>query len=193
MLFKVIMSGLIIAALCPLAHSAPVQWAGNTHWYEAIHVAEGLNWTDARNAAISNGGYLATITSAPENDFVFNLANANDALWYIDNSNNGIGPWLGGYQPAGSPEPAGGWTWDVTGEPWGYAIWGSGEPNNWGGTEHYLHLFGHQTLKANTWNDIPHDVLIRGYIIETVPEPASATLLLLALPALLRRRRRKHT
>ena len=191
MRFTIIIACLAVVTLCPPAQAAPVQWvAGNGHWYEAVHVAGGITWASAQNAAVQAGGYLATIHSDAENAFVFNLAAANDNLWYLDGYNNGIGPWLGGYQPPGSVEPAGGWTWDITGEPWTYAHWSGGEPNNMNGVEDRAHFFGAQTLKGSVWNDIRNGTAIHGYILE-IPEPASATLLLLAGVAVLRRRRRR--
>ena len=60
--------------------------------------------------AVKRGGYLATITSAEENAFVFALIRDNPALWAHRPSGNSFGPWIGGYQPAGSSEPADGWT-----------------------------------------------------------------------------------
>jgi hypothetical protein len=191
MLLKLVMSGLTIVALCSSAHAAPEQWAGNNHWYEAVYVGpQGINWTDAQNAAGGAGGHLATITSDGENAFVFGLADANPLLWYTDGFGNSIGPWLGGYQPAGSPEPGGGWTWDVTGEAWVYENWAGPEPNNSGGTEHYLELFGVGPVRAATWNDLSHDVPVRGYILEIVPEPATLSLLAVGGLVALRRRRR---
>jgi hypothetical protein len=86
---------------------------------------------------------LATLTSAQENDFVFELINAPQ-FWYRGE----FGPLIGGYQPPGSPEPAGGWTW-VTGELWSYSNWAGGQPDNAGG-EDGLHFWA-----GNHWNDVP--------------------------------------
>lgn len=66
-------------------------------------------------------GHLATITSAAENQFVSSIG---DLRLY----------WLGGYQPPGSQEPAGGWTW-ITGEPFAFNNWDVTEPNNVDGVE----------------------------------------------------------
>src|SRR5436190_21444639 len=53
--------------------SEPVQWTtaagGNGHYYQVVSVTNGISWQQARNAAASMGGYLATVTSAEENDF----------------------------------------------------------------------------------------------------------------------------
>ena len=82
---------------------------GDGHYYEAIATG-GINWFQANAAAVKRGGYLATITSAEENAFVFALIRDNPALWAHRPSGNSFGPWIGGYQPAGSSEPADGWT-----------------------------------------------------------------------------------
>jgi choice-of-anchor C domain-containing protein len=92
----------------------------NGHYYE--YVANPLTWDAARADAESRqyqgmAGYLATITSAAEKQFI-ESAFAVSTL-----------PWLGGFQPSGSAEPDGGWQW-VTGEPFDYTHWGAGEPNN---------------------------------------------------------------
>src|SRR5262245_41663089 len=85
---------------------------GNGHIYEAVAVpgTANLTWSAANAAALAAGGYLATVPTPAENLFVFGLINAPQ--YWIPGSDHG--PWLGGHQEPGSPEPAGGWTW-VTG------------------------------------------------------------------------------
>ena len=109
-----------------------VTWPGNGHQYAVISAPQGISWTDAAAGAQALGGTLATITSADENQFVFSLI--DDApYWRGHLSFTGtafnIGPWIGGFQPDGSPEPNGGWQW-TTGEPFVYSAWFIGEPNN---------------------------------------------------------------
>src|ERR1051325_6511008 len=88
----------------------PVAQGGNGHFYEVVSAPTGITWGNASLAATNRGGYLATITSAEENAFVFSQATQDSTIWY-----SGYGPWLGGIQPAGSGEPAGGWRW-ITGD-----------------------------------------------------------------------------
>ena len=38
---------------------------------------DGVNWTSAQAIAAGRGGYLATITSAAENSFVYGLISGN--------------------------------------------------------------------------------------------------------------------
>jgi hypothetical protein len=165
------------------------QWTaasgGNDHYYQLVIVPTGITWLDASTAAQNAGGYLATLTSTPENTFVYNLAAQDSNAWFIDTPANGLGPWLGGYQSPSSSEPTGGWNW-VSGETWSYTNWASGEPNNNAGIEDKLQLFGSQTLMAATWNDLPSsgnaDGPAHAYVIEfnttPVPEPSTYAAIL---------------
>ena len=100
---------------------------GVTHYYEAVYVASGnLNWYQAAYLAQDAGGYLASNTSEGENTFVFNLVSDEKYFWSFPKEGEhygiSIGPFLGGYQPEGSPEPDGGWRW-LSGETWSYSNW----------------------------------------------------------------------
>jgi hypothetical protein len=114
---------------CTVGHY-PRQWrvedGGNGHWYELV-ISGPLTWGAARDRAEMRGGYLATPTSPAENAFIIPLANHPEA-WVEDCCGNTGGPWLGGYQPIGA-SPQDPWRW-VTGEPWDWAGWAPGEPNN---------------------------------------------------------------
>jgi hypothetical protein len=161
--------------LLSIADNAPVQWASNGHWYQAVYAGtSGISWPDASTAATNAGGYLATITSADENAFAYSLV-SDPIFWFTDSFGNGVGPWLGGLQPPGSPEPAGNWQW-VTGEPMAYLNWAPGEPTNWQGVEDRLHFFGAQTAQGPQWNDAGAAALFRGYLIEYPQFPWRPTL-----------------
>jgi hypothetical protein len=189
-----------VVGLVSAAQAVPVEWpvaaGGNGHLYEAVSVPEAITWTAASQAAEAAGGYLATITSQEENDFVFNLV--DDEIYWHWNGNAGEGPWLGGYQLDGASEPDGGWVW-VTGEPLSYTNWDVVQPNNKYINENRIHFFGGdvgQTPVA-TWNDIYDDpaaygfgdFAVHGYVIE-VPEPGTVLLLAFGGLAVLRKRRR---
>jgi prepilin-type N-terminal cleavage/methylation domain-containing protein len=99
---------------------------GGASSYKIVKTKDSISWDDAKKAAEAAGGHLATITSQKEWDIVRALPGAYQV-------------WLGGYQPKGSKEPDGGWAW-VTGEPMSCTAWYPTEPNNSGGTEHYMEM-----------------------------------------------------
>ncbi|MBX3365079.1 MAG: immunoglobulin domain-containing protein [Phycisphaeraceae bacterium] len=134
-----------------LAGAEPVQWQGNGHWYEVIVVPD-VNWGTARDAAVLRGGYLATITSQEENDFVFQLVMNTPNSWYYFDDRRSIGPWLGGYQTPGSKAPDEGWVW-VTGEPFEFTNWAPGQPDNDDLGECFLHFSNLGPVLDGTWND----------------------------------------
>ena len=157
--------------------AAPVQWGVNGHWYEAVVVSGGTTWADAKQAAESSGGHLATITSQAENDFLVSILPVADLSY-----------WLGGYQQPDDGGPADNWNW-VTGEPWNYTNWLSGEPNDdFSLNEDSLAIYG-GSPERGAWNDT-HNSYLLNYVVE-VPEPATMSLLAVGLGALAKRRRRR--
>ena len=109
----------------------------NGHYYMLYD--ESLTWEEAAAACEALGGYLATITSEEENEFITTLLNTGDKYCY----------WLGGTDE----NEEGVWSW-LTGEDWSYENWNSGEPTNHSDTddtsEDYLTI-----LKSNSkWNDL---------------------------------------
>ncbi|VGO19955.1 lectin-like protein [Pontiella sulfatireligans] len=141
----------------------------NEHYYKAVHVPEGISWSQAKAEAEKDGGYLATITSENENKFVFRLVNS-DRFWTPIGGFDNFGPWLGGYQGKGAREPDSGWRW-VTGEDFFFASWAPMEPSGrWKGKdENCLQFYCKGGARFGKWNDtieIPDDIPVRGYIIE---------------------------
>jgi hypothetical protein len=170
---RALMQGLTVVVNQPAAKLWRVSQGGNGHTYQAFQVPSGITWDDANRRARTAGGSLATITSADENAFVYSLIGGNQAFWATEaNTGAALGPWIGGVQPQGSAEPAGGWSW-ANGDAFTYANWAQFEPNNAnGGTEDRIHFFAANVPAASTWNDYPGtQSTIRGYIVEFVGCP----------------------
>jgi hypothetical protein len=198
---KVFAVTVALVLLCPpgiqCASAAPVQWStavgGNGHWYDAVYVPTFITWTAANAACGSAGGYLATITSEPENGFVYSLI-SDDKFWHLSGNMNG--PWIGGYQDRnanGYSEPGGGWRW-VTDEPFAYTNWAPNQPDDgWGAGEDYMGFFGWGNEKTPKWNDARNVEPILGYVIEynAIPEPSTLLVILCGLAGLTLRRRRR--
>jgi len=174
-------SALAAVLITTTAHATPTYFPTTGHWYEVVPELSGIPWFDARAAAEARvwqgqPGYLACIASAEENDFVFELT-LGSGIWHPSTIWE-IGPWLGGFQPPGSPEPAGGWSW-VSGEPWGYTNWLDGQPDDNGpppAHEDFLCYWGYLQITP-TWNDLPPDGAgVFGYVVEygEPPPPVGA-------------------
>jgi hypothetical protein len=154
----------------------------NGHLYE-VYLAPGITWANAQSfaATLARPGYetayLATITNADENTFVTTLI-ASLPVHEL---------WLGGFQPPGERDPRANWSW-VTGEPWVYANWAPGEPNDAYGPASEQHL---GIVRSGYWNDEGNLSNISGFIVELVPEPASMVVLGAGLAGLLSLRRRR--
>jgi len=185
------------------AGATPVEWTvasgGNAHWYDFVGygvggVADPIGtWENARDAAEVAGGYLATPTSAGE--WAFMQSQMFDWVGPVDptysSGYRSYQGWIGAFQNASSPsysEPGGGWEW-VTGEPWVFTAWSSGEPNQNGSENHVLTWFHNSA----GWND--HVNGAGRYYIEydsnPIPEPNTALLIGLGLSALAVRREKR--
>ena len=179
-----------VVALAASAHAAPTFFNG--HAYEFVQVDDPLtgnnnSWDTASAAAavsqfLGADGYLATITSQAENDFLFSLVSGQFSVF--------AGAWLGGNAATGwlvGPE---------AGQALTYTNFGGSEPNNSGLM--YMNI-GALTagIDPGKWVDdsgvqgVPsvNDPVV-GYFVEySVPAPGGAIALLAGAPALLRRRR----
>jgi len=174
--------GLCLVAMVGIANAGPMTWAiadgGNGHSYEIID--SNLSWTDAKDAAETAGGYLATITSAEEQLFVSTLVGNHVIGATADNT----GYIIGGFKVDEQ------WQW-VTSEPWDYKYWRPNEPNY--SYENYLYMDGRSPIQWG-WNNYVDvncwygESGLFGYIVESAPVierrftsvPEPTTLLLLA-------------
>lgn len=148
--------------------SVPVLDPTGGHQYEAVAVAGGITWTEARDAAASASagvcpGYLASVTSADELSFIASLS--PDVIPMA-----GPGYWIGGYQPAGTTDPGADWTW-LSGETFGgYTPWLAPAPDDGLGEEDAISLVGKASVPFGVpesgWNDLNHAELVPGYVVE---------------------------
>jgi hypothetical protein len=132
-----------------------VEWrvadGGNGHWYELLPI-QGPNFTAALSLARSMGGDLASITSAAENELLFQMsAETQGALIganRIDLKGCGSGTWQ--------------WT---DGEPFQFAGWATGQPEC-EGDDRYLAIL-HIPQWGLGWHDVlPSSVYIQHALIE---------------------------
>ncbi len=148
----------------------PVLWEGNGHAYAFI-LADGIEWSGAQYAAstfVFQGisGYLATVTSQEENDFIAAMVQQAKT---DHNLNILIEVWLGAEQLDPNAPPADTWAW-VTGEAFQYTNWDIDEPNDGGGDEHFLGMWGPDgDGPMGQWNDQGDSFVaanIEGYVVE---------------------------
>jgi hypothetical protein len=153
--------------------AVPVPNETDGHLYDAVAVAGGINWTDARAAAeaLTSGscqGYLASVTSADEDAFIQgHFSNAVPSV-------GGVGYWIGGYQdPPGTLPADAGWTW-VSGETFGYENWLDGQPDDAGDifgavvedAIHYAAASAGGFATTFGWADRGRDETAPGYVVE---------------------------
>ncbi|WP_407271885.1 InlB B-repeat-containing protein [Radiobacillus sp. PE A8.2] len=147
------------------------------HFYEFV-AAEGISWQDAKTAASKKSfygreGYLATVTSAEENNFVTEKSRGAGWLGASDENNEGVWEWVTGPE-SGQQFWQGDGDGEITNDL--YANWyvnSWSEPNNDGNGEDYLHIFGygHQftswaTNAIGYWNDFAEESPVDGYLVE---------------------------
>lgn len=207
-MFRFILLGTAFLSLAgvPAATQAEViQFPGNGHYYTRVDTL-GLpdaqdTWQAARDAAKSMShlgltGYLATITSQAEQDFLAST---------FGNAHSFEGEWIGG----SDLEVDGDWRWmdgpeagelfwrgGPAGQAFGFEAWAGLEPNNWppGSVdgEDFL-MMG--WISPGDWNDQRNEgAPVSGFIVEfsAVPEPSTYALLAIGGAALAIVARRKR-
>ena len=162
--------GAQIVVTAPVLGAVPVTSAVTGQVYDAIAVAGGITWDDAKAAAegLTAGecqGYLVSITSTEENDLIF--ASFPEVAPFIGN-----GYWLGAYQDPAATAPDLGWSW-VSGEEFGgFTDWAVGVPDDGGifADEDAAHFVasGGGTFGGSgaDWNDLNRTEMALGYVVE---------------------------
>ncbi len=156
-------------------------FSANGHYYEFI--SGSFTWASAKTAAAARSyysmqGYLATITSQDENDFVKLTLSADGWIGASDDYSQ-INAATGSTTYANQTAAEGKWYW-VTGPSSEkgkqfsngnyapatvssrYMNWNTGEPNN-SGTEHYAEIY--KSSAAGKWNDMGSAATL-GYVVE---------------------------
>ena len=110
----------------------------NNHIYTFYQSNMDYSWDEAAKYCNNTGGHLATITSQAEEDAVFS--------WLQSLGNGNYSAFLGANNKDGE------WKW-VTGEPFSYTDWHSGEPSGYNGyiKEEYLDYYS--GFSSHAWND----------------------------------------
>jgi hypothetical protein len=158
------------------------------HFYEYVNAS--IDWPDAKAEAASRSffgrqGYLATITSQAENNFIWKIMNS-DAWFCASDEFNQINEAVGSVLYADQSEAESKYYW-ITGPEKGqqfsvnntpnvasfngrYQNWASGEPNNCCGGEHYAQIY---SSGSGQWNDLFPSNL--SYIVEYGDMPGDNT------------------
>ena len=153
--------------------------SANGHYYQVVDHGGDITWSAAKTAAEAstlNGlsGYLASITTKEENDFIYSKAGQNAWLGGVDTGTEGCWKWSGGPDDGKIFTNDGGV--DNCDVDIGYTVyerpganaafadgefgWNFREPNN-SGNEHHLHI-----KTDGSWNDYKHTTAVTHYVIE---------------------------
>ncbi len=113
----------------------PVKTVFNGHTY--YYFTEPMTWYEAKKLCENLGGHLVTINSAEENAYLYDLIDPSRSVW--------IG--------ATDRDKEGTFSW-VTGEPFSYENWETGQPDNWlgetTGDENFAMILSES---GGRWND----------------------------------------
>jgi len=148
-----------------LVNQGEVFFTGSNHLYE--YVSATTTWGQADTAAKLRSkygatGYLTTITSQEENDFV--AARLTNAGWMgaSDVTTESVWKWVEG--PENGTTFSNGNTPSMTAAPGQYQNWNNGEPNDSGSNEDCGQFLSGGTGK---WNDLPcSGTTLPGYVVE---------------------------
>ena len=122
--------------------NCPAGWVNNGSSCYYVKDTPTLKQSDARQHCQNLGGDLAIIKSENQNNFIFSLIQSQNTFtkW---------GAWIGIQRRKAD----GKFYWiDNTPADGSYSIWAGGEPNNAGGSENCVQMYGNHRL-GKKWND----------------------------------------
>ncbi|MCD7733285.1 MAG: hypothetical protein LUH56_07600 [Oscillospiraceae bacterium] len=139
-----------------VARAEPVTYNGHT--YQILYAAD-LTWDEMEAYCEALGGYLACITTAEEDAFLFD---------YVSTYNSGYSTMFGFSDAA----EEGTWVW-VSGEETNYTNWGLSEPNG-GESENYAGYY--TNYPDGEWNDSATFAQQNNFLIEWDAENVTSDL-----------------
>jgi hypothetical protein len=189
MRFVVPSSLAVLGATASLNAAVAVHWSaavgGNDHWYMCVRFDNPTPWSAAQALAVSWGGHLATITSAAENQFAYDVSLAQSGWTY---GGQWAGPYLGARKNASNQ-----FEW-VTGEAFVFTSWLPGEPNS-GGWEPNLMFLGGAPSTTDIgpyWNDTNDSQVTALFEFNAPPVPSPAVITFAGVAGLVRSGRRRQ-
>lgn len=154
-----------------LVEGTEVFFVDNGHLYQ--FVSGNFNWSAAQAAAAARtaygvSGYLATITSLAENNFVYQRISGDGWLGTTDQETEKTWKWITG------PEAGTAYYNEATRQPISgrYNGWADSEPNDYGDGEDCGYMYATQ---GGAWNDYPCETG-QGYVVEFGADGALPTV-----------------
>jgi hypothetical protein len=161
-LYKKFIIFILLMISLPLM-AAPIQWqveqGGNGHWYDIVFF-DGT-FQDAIQHAAKSNGFLASITTEAESQFINQRLIDVTCVSDFCQTNHPDGFWLGGQQVDTSSVDAG-WKWINPAEAFSYTNWSENEPNDYQGKQE--DCIALTWLRG--WNDTSCENVLTGYVIE---------------------------
>lgn len=136
--------------------AGPINNPANGHDY---YLLTPNTWSASEAEAEALGGTLAVVRNADEQKWIYARFGSSDGRHR--------NLWIGLHRK----EPGGDFFW-VDGAPLDYTNWYGGEPNNLGGNETCVEMFG-ETSAPGTWNDTLESCLFSGVVEVSKPVPIS--------------------